>query len=120
MKQYFFARDICFSGNYNYQMLLSFGLKDESSVFLSFPGDQAYIDSADWDRGAVVDLFTSCIQTSCSPATPEPPCPGPSFGAGIGAGIGISAGVLIATAIIGHCCGCKISLGGEDGYISIN
>lgn len=54
-KTYLFARDACFSGNYNYEILKNFGLKD---------GNPVYVDRADWDLGAATDMLNTCIDSN--------------------------------------------------------
>jgi hypothetical protein len=42
-----YAKTVCFSGNYNYQLLQSFGLKDKDIV---------YVDKSDWALGAAMSI----------------------------------------------------------------
>ena len=45
----YFAKDACFAGNYNYQMLKAIGLND---------GDFVHVDQADWALGAAYDIIS--------------------------------------------------------------
>jgi hypothetical protein len=65
-----YAKDACFSGNYNYGILKAFGLSDDQLLHIQFIGDEVAVDQADWALGAAVDTATNC--NNAPTPTPNP------------------------------------------------
>lgn len=60
-----YAKDACFSGNYNYQILRQFGLTNDTLLHVHYlpldsSAEKIYVDSADWALGAAISSIETC------------------------------------------------------------